>query len=165
MVCKCFFMLVELAEVENTPLKKSRNFQFLFWSTFSVWNSKMVWNEQIMFQAWIKLILTYLFYLKNEDFCLLLTFPLASKWTERWLLLLLLCAMHAMSLFVNLPWQPTSLGPWGIPWGGLSHIYYQKKSSCALSSLPHPINPIFSAIWSPQQGCLRHTELLKDFFS
>lgn len=28
MVCKCFFMLVELAEVENILLKKSQSFQF-----------------------------------------------------------------------------------------------------------------------------------------
>lgn len=82
MVCKCFFMLVELAEGENMPLKKSQCFQFLFWNTFSVRNSKIIWSEQHVFQAWIKLILTFFFYLKIEDFWLL-TFRLASKWTER----------------------------------------------------------------------------------
>lgn len=136
MVGKSFFMLVELAEVENIPLKKSQCFQFLFWNTFSVWNSKMVWNQQHMFQAWIKFILTYLFYLKNEDFWLLLTFPLASKWTERWLLLLLLCAVHAMGLFVSLPWQPTSLGAWGIP-GWDYHTFSVKRRAPVLSSQPH----------------------------
>lgn len=53
------------------------------------------------------------------------------------------------ALATYLPW---SLGD---PWMGLSHIQCQKKSSCALSSLPHPINPIFSAIWPPQPGCLK----------
>lgn len=64
MICKCFFMVVELAEVENIPLKKFQYFHLLLWNTFSVWNSKIIWNEQHVFQAWIKLILTYLFYLK-----------------------------------------------------------------------------------------------------
>lgn len=63
----------------------------------------------------MKLTLTRCFYLKNEDFWLGLIFPLSSKWTERWLLLPLLCAVRATGLFVSLPWQPSSLGPWGIP--------------------------------------------------
>lgn len=138
MVCKCFFMLVELAEVENIPLKMSQYFQFLFWNTFSAWNSKIIWNEQFMFQAWIKFILTYLFYLKKEDFWLLLTFPLASKWTERWLLLLLLRAMHAMGLFVSLPWQPTSLGPGGSLHGIITRLMSKEELLCSLiPSPPH----------------------------
>lgn len=60
-----------------------------------------------------------------------------------------------MGLFVRLPWQPTSLSLWEIPWKGLSNTWCQKNSSCALSFFPYLINPTFSVIWLPKPRCLR----------
>lgn len=48
MVCKYFCMLVELAEVEKIPLKKSQCFHFCFETPFLSETQKMFWIEQHM---------------------------------------------------------------------------------------------------------------------